>query len=157
MLDPSLPVPIWLVWPYLTYLERLLVLVLIVLSIYVLLVAATTVLAVRKATSPRNGVGTDANERLVALRRRAARVDRLIPAAFYLFGAVLFSGLQNAYYTIDDSKATGESIILRNFAPHFVFAGNVFFMLLVLHAVGWLISYCIGRLALHATPRPIER
>lgn len=152
MLDPSLPVPLWLVWPYLTYLERLLILTLVAVSIYVLVVAATTISAVRQAgSSPQNGVGAEPNKRLLALRRRSARVDKLLTATFYLFGVVLFSGLQNAYYIIDNSKATGASIILRNFAPHFVFAGNVFFILLVLHGVGWLITYRTSKLTLPAT------
>jgi len=152
MFDPSIPAPIWLVWPHLSYLERIFLLLLILLSIYVLFVSATTVWAVGKL-GRRNGVGADANEPVAVLRRRSARVDKLITTALYLFGVVLFWGLQRAYFTIDNSKATGESIILMNFGPRFVFAGDVFFVLLVLHAVGWLISHRIDRLALHMTQR----
>ena len=156
MLDPLRPAPIWLVWPYLTFLERLLIGAVIVLGIYVVFSTATTVLGVRKAgASLHTGSRADAERRSIALRRRSARVDKLITTAFYLFGVVLFLGLQDAYFTIDDGATPVGRSILRGFKPHFAFAGNVFFMLLVLHVLGWFISYCIGRLTLQS-PRDVQ-
>jgi len=156
MLDPLRPA-IWLVWPYLSFLERLLFGALIVLSIYVVFSAATTVLCVRKIrASLHNGNSTDADGCFIALRKRSARVDRLITAAFYLFGVVLFLGLQGAYFTIDDSKTPVGWSILRGFEPHFAFASNVFFMLLILHVLGWFSSHCIGRVTLHSTLRDVQ-
>jgi hypothetical protein len=157
MFDPTHPGPIWLVWPFLSFLERLFFLALMVLGIYVLFLAATTVLRIRKAASSlRDGLGTEAEELFIALRRRSTRVDRLITTAFYFFGVVLFLGLQDAYFTIDNSKTPVGWIILRNFGPHFAFASNVFFILLVLHFVGWSISYCVGRLGLRSTPQDAQ-
>jgi hypothetical protein len=49
MLDPSGPTPIWVVWPYLGSLERLLFITLVVLGDYVLFSAVITLLRVRKA------------------------------------------------------------------------------------------------------------
>jgi hypothetical protein len=153
MFDPSRAAPIWLVWPYLSFLERLFFLALTVLTIYVLFSAATTISRLRKSgASVRDGLSADSKELLVVLRRRSTRVDRLITTAFYLFGVVLFLGMQNAYVTIDDSKTSVGWIILRNFGPHFAFASNVFFMLLALHPVGWFISSWVGRLASQPTP-----
>jgi hypothetical protein len=157
MLDLSRPSPIWLVWPYLPWLERLFFTALIVLSIYVLFSAATTVTRVRKTRALlHNGNGADAQELFVALRKRSARVDRLITTAFYLFGMLLFLGLQGAYFTIDDSKTPVGWLILRNFESRFVFASNVFFVLLVLHVVGWFTSSCVGKLELQSRPRHVQ-
>jgi hypothetical protein len=154
MFDPTHPGPIWLVWPFLSFLERLFFLALMVLGIYVLFLAATTVLRIRKAAlSLRDGLGLNAEELFVALRRRSARVDRLIATAFYLFGVVLFLGLQDAYFTIDNSNTPVGWTILRNFAPHFAFASNAFFIFLILHFVGWSISYRVGKLALRSKLR----
>jgi len=61
MLDPSSPSPIWIVWPYLSWLERLSFVALIVLGGYVLFSAAITVSRVEKTVaSLRNGGGIDA-------------------------------------------------------------------------------------------------
>jgi|SRR5579863_1441699 hypothetical protein len=156
MLDPLRPA-IWLVWRYISSLERLLFGALIVLGIYVVFSAATTVLSVRKIrASLHTGNSADADGCFIGLRKRSARVDRLITAAFYLFGVVLFLGLQGAYFTIDDSTTPVGWSILRGLEPHFAFASNVFFMLLILHLLGWFISHWIGRLTLHSTPRDVQ-
>jgi len=105
MFDPSSPTPIWEVWPYLSSLERLLLMGLIVLGTYVLFSAVFTVLRVRKGGEPRSGVDA---QTLTALRKRSTRVDKLITMAFYLFGWVLFSGLHGAYSTIINGKAPGR-------------------------------------------------
>jgi len=155
--DPTRPAPIWLVLPYLSFLERLFFIALMVLSIYVIVSAATTVLRVRALLHTANNA--DAEQRFIALRRRPARVNRLITTAFYLFGVVLFLGLQGTYSVIDNSKIPTGYVILWNFGPHFAFAGNVFFMLLILHVLGWSIAYSVGRLALQGgtTPRTLEK
>jgi hypothetical protein len=98
----------------------------------------------------------DAEGRFLTLRKRSARVEKLITTVFYLFGVVLFLGLRGAYFTIDDSKTPGAWLVLRDFEPHFAFASNVFFILLILHVLGWFICYCIGRLTLQSTPRGVQ-
>lgn len=62
-------------------------------------------------------------------------------------------GLLNAYSVIDNSKIPTGYIVLWHLEPQFAFAANVFFVLLVLHLIGWFISCRVGRLALHAAPR----
>jgi len=152
MLDPSRPTFIWAIWPYLSSLERLLFIALIVLGVYVLFSAVTTVLGVRKARALRSGGSFDA-QTVTALRNRSTRVDKLIMSAFYLFGWVLFWGLQGAYFTIIDGKGPAvESGILRDFEPHFAFAANAFFAFFILYAVAWFVSSRVSRLALQPIP-----
>lgn len=148
---------IWVIWPYLSFLERLLFVALIVLSVYVLLSAATTISRVRKAAaSLRNGDSPNAEQVFAALRRRCTRLDKLITTAFYLFGIVLFLGLQNAYFTIEDGKTSVGWLILMGFPQHFAFAANVFFVLLVLHIIAWVISSRVAGLASHSTGYPAQ-
>jgi len=111
MLDPTRPTPIWVAWPYLTWLERLLFIGLVVLGVYVFFSAVITVLRVWKLGAVRNPNNPDAQGMFTALHQRSSRVDKLITMSFYLFGWVLFLGLQNAYFIIDNSKATAEVII----------------------------------------------
>jgi hypothetical protein len=146
MPDPSRPNPIWFIWPYLSTLERMFIMALIVLSIYVLFSALVALSHVWKTrTSRRNENSDGVEESFVGLRKRSARVHNLITAAFYLFGVVLFLGLQGAYVQLGDSNVPGGFLILRDFEPHFIFAAHVFFIFLALHVVGWFISYCAGR------------
>jgi hypothetical protein len=150
MLGPNLPTPIWVVWPYLSSLERLLFIGLLVLGVYVLFSAVFTVLRVREPGQLRSGVIPDA-QALTALRKRSARMGRLITMAFYLFGWVLFSGLHGAYSTIINGKAPAvERGILQDFEPHFSFAANAFFVFLMLYVVEWFISSRVSRLAVTA-------
>jgi hypothetical protein len=150
MFDPSSPTPIWEVWPYLSSLERLLFIGLIVLGAYVLFSANFTVLRVRKGGELRSGVDA---QTLRALRKRSTRVDKLITMAFYLFGWVLFSGLHGAYSSIIDGKAAVvERGILQDFEPHFAFAANAFFVFLLLYVVAWFTSSRVSRLALEPIP-----
>jgi hypothetical protein len=150
MFDPSSPTPIWEVWPYLSSLERLLFIGLIVLGAYVLFSAVFAVLRVRKGGELRSGVDA---QTLRALRKRSTRVDKLITMAFYLFGWVLFSGLHGAYSAIIDGKAAVvERGILQDFEPHFAFAANAFFVFLMLYVVAWFTSSRVSRLASQPIP-----
>lgn len=147
MFDPT---PIWEVWPYLSSLERLVFIGLIVLGAYVLFSAVFTVLRVRKGRELRSGID---GQTLTALRQRSTRVGKLIAMAFYLFGWVLFSGLHGAYSTIINGKApVVERGILLDLEPHFGFAANAFFVFLMLYVVAWFISSRVSRFALQPIP-----
>jgi hypothetical protein len=93
------------------------------------------------------------SESIGALRQRSARADKVRGTAFLLFGVVLFENMQWSYVTIDDSTTPGGWVVLRNFEPHFAFAFNVFFILLILHIAGWLVSSLVNRFAVHMNPR----
>lgn len=58
----------------------------------------------------------------------------------YLFGLIFFLSLQSAPHTLGLSHTFPATEILNNFVVSFVFAANVFFILLVLHLVQWLVS-----------------
>ena len=65
---------------------------------------------------------------------------QLIVGTFYLFGFVFFLGLHSAFITLGDGKLPVGALILRNLVVYFAFAGNVFFVFLVLHSVQWFVS-----------------
>jgi len=134
MLDPSRPAPIWLIWPYLSWLEKLSFLALCILGVYSLFLAVTVVRFRKTAPVPEN---------VVRIRKRVATV-----AAFYLFGFVLFAGFQFAYCTIDLTSTTVGLLAVRNFQIHFAFAGNVFLILLIFHFVQWFAANRVGALGL---------
>jgi hypothetical protein len=141
MFNVTPPSSAWSAWPFLSIYEKLLVGALIALSVYVLFAAATAAICVRKTrASIREGKTVDFEGGFLELRKRSARLQKLIGAGFYLFGVVLFLGLQWAYFGDDMRKGSGERAILISFYPHFVFAFYVFLNLLTLHLLVWFVS-----------------
>jgi len=142
-------------WIYFSTLERLFLVGLSAVSIYVLLSTGTTLLGIRKVSaSIRDGSGIEAEKMFILLRKRSSRMDKLVVAAFYVFGMVLFLGLQDSYITIDNSSTPLGWIILRSFEPHFVFASDVFFAFLALHVLGWFVSNSLDRFAVQTLTAP---
>jgi len=139
MLDPRTPAPIWLIWTYLSWLERLSFLAVCLIGVYSLFVAATVV-GVRNTAS--------VQEKLVRVRKRIRNLQQTTVAAFYFFGFVLFAGLQFAYFSIDDGNIPVGLSIVRNFQVHFAFADNVFLLLLIFHFVQWFVANRIAGLCL---------
>jgi hypothetical protein len=139
MLDPSHPAPIWLIWPYLSWLERLSFLALCILGAYSLFLAVTVVRF--RNTAP-------VQDKLVRIRKRVRNLQQATVAAFYLFGFVLFAGFQFAYLTIELSSTPVGLLVVRNFQIHFAFAGNVFLILLIFHFVQWFVANRVGALGL---------
>jgi|SRR5450631_409581 len=141
MLDASHPAPIWLIWPLLSWLERLSFLALCIPGFYSLFLAATVV-RFRSTAS--------VQENLVRIRKRVRNLQQATVAAFYLFGLVLFAGFQFAYFTIENSSAPAGWLVVRNFQIHFAFADNVFLVLLIFHFVQWFLANRIGVLDLES-------
>lgn len=131
MLDASHPASIWLIWPYLSWLERLSFLVFCILGVCWLFLAVTVVRS--RNTAP-------IQENVVRIRKRLRNLQQATLAAFYLFGLVLFAGLQFAYFTIEHSSTPVGWLVVRNFQIHFAFAGNVFLVLLTFHFVQWFVA-----------------
>lgn len=77
---------------------------------------------------------------VAALHKRCTDVQQLIRATFYLFGFVLFLGLQLAYLTVDTSRTPVGWHVLENLVVYFAFAANVFFVFLILHFAQWFVS-----------------
>lgn len=74
---------------------------------------------------------------LAGLRTKTDRLRQAITAAFYLFGFLLFLGLQASYNTLSLSRQPPVWEILANFTTHFAFAVNAFFMFLLIHLIQW--------------------
>lgn len=141
MLDPRHAALIWLIWPYLSWLEKLSFLALCVLAVYSLFLAVTVVRF--RNTAP-------VQENLVRIRKRVRNLQQATVAAFYFFGFVLFAGFQFAYFTIENSSTPVGLLVVRNFQIHFAFADNVFLILLIFHFVQWFIANRVGVLGLQA-------
>ncbi len=96
MFTSNPPYAIWSIWLHLPALQKLLFLALCALSTYCLFSAAITVARLR--TLPRllqkKEDSASIQRALAALRNRSTNLHHLIGAAFYLFGLVLFVGLQ---------------------------------------------------------------
>jgi hypothetical protein len=143
------PYAIWSIWLYLPLMQKVLSIGLCVFGVYSLYSAAVTVLNLRSLASVPHKKGDPSIRRTFAmLRSRCNKLQQYIGAAFYLFGLVLFLGLQRAYFTIELSNTPVGSLILENFVVCFAFAANVFLILLVLHFVQWFASGLVGAFAL---------
>ena len=130
---------IWAIWRQLPLLQRLFLLMLSGVSLYSLFSATVVVLRLRSLAHPGTN-DTSLQQTVAALHKRCTNVQQLIRATFYLFGLVLFLGLQWAYVILGDSRTPAAWLVLKNFEVDFAFAANVFFVLLVLHFVQWFAS-----------------
>lgn len=145
---PTPPYPFWSVWLHFSTWERLFLVGLGALSVYVLFSVAATGLRVRRIRALlHNGQSTDTETFVCWLRERSITLNKLLGAAFCLFGMVLFYSLQLAYIVISNSNVPIGWIILRDFEPHFAFAFNVFFIFLLLHLSVWFMSSLADRYA----------
>jgi hypothetical protein len=142
MFKSNPPYAIWSIWLYLPALQKLLFLALCALGIYCLFSAAITMARLRTLPKllQKKEDSASIQRALAALRKRSNNLQHFIGAAFYLFGLVLFVGLQLAYITIDNSKTPVGWIVLQNFVIYFAFAANVFLVFLILHFVQWFVS-----------------
>lgn len=69
--------------------------------------------------------------------RSQSNVRQLTITVFYLFGVVLFLGLQTVGQTLGDGKWSLERFVVGNLVLHFAFATDIFFIFLVLHLFHW--------------------
>ena len=99
MVDASDPAPIWLIWPSLSWLERVSFLPVWVACGYSVLLAIRVVFL--NDSSGRGNV--------VRFRKCLRNLQQATVAAFYLFGFVLFAGFQFAYVTIEHSSTQGPN------------------------------------------------
>jgi hypothetical protein len=137
MLDPSRPAFIWLIWPYLSWSERLSVLVLCALGVYWLLLA---VILVRFQNVAAHLSCTASTQKGLRIRKRVRNLQQATVAAFYLFGFVLFACFQSAYFIIEDGNTPDSLIVVKNFQIHFAFAANAFLIFLVIQFIQWFVA-----------------
>jgi hypothetical protein len=144
MIDPSHPAPIWVIWPYLSWLERLSFLTLCILAVYSLFSAAT----VLRLRSKAGDLNHNASGKLASVRKRLRNLKQATLAAFYFFGFVLFAAFQSAYFVSVNTKIPIGWIVLEDFQAHFAYAGNAFFLFLILHLIQWSLERRLSTLAL---------
>lgn len=134
------PYTLWSLWPELSLLYRLFVLILAAVSAYMLFSATIIIKRLRAFPSPHKEILGSIQPNLVSLHDRCANLRQILVATFYLFGFLFFIGLQNAPITLGDGHSFLMVQVLGSFVFHFVFAANVFLILLVLHVLQWTIS-----------------
>jgi hypothetical protein len=79
---------------------------------------------------------------LASIKRKAATLQQIVRAAFYLFGFLLFFELQFAFQTLGARTHSDEAFLITpGFLVHFAFASNVFFVFLILHLIEWFVSH----------------
>jgi len=152
MLKSNPPYAIWSIWIYLPFSQKLLFLVVCLVSIYSIFSAAVVMGRLRTITrQPQNEDIPSFQRAVAALHKRCTNVQQLIRATFYLFGFVLFIGFQWAYFTVDKSSTPVGWLILENFVLYFAFAANVFFVFFLIHCIQWFVSgrvdACASRLS----------
>jgi hypothetical protein len=141
MFKSNPPYAIWSIWVYLPVSQKLLFLVVCLVSIYSIFSAAVVMGRLRTITSqPLNEDIPSFQRAVAALHKRCTNVQQLMSATFYLFGFVLFIGFQWAYFTAETSRTPLEWHILENFVPCFAFAANVFLVFFLIHCVQWFVS-----------------
>jgi hypothetical protein len=110
-------------------------------SAYSLFSAATTLFRLRSIRRAKaNGDVASALASLAVLQRRFANMRQTIQATFYLFGFILFFGLQNIGYVLADGNTPLSYYVLGNFICNCAFAANVFFIFFGLQLLQWLMS-----------------
>jgi hypothetical protein len=138
---PTEHFPIWLIWRDLNYLYRLFFLILTLVSTYTLFSATLVLTRLRSLKKRLQIMDASSCRRLLAkLEHRAMNARRLIVATFYLFGFIFFLKLPFATVTLGDSHVPLGNIIWENFVAYFMFAANVYLILLILHSVQWFVS-----------------
>jgi hypothetical protein len=126
---------LWRIWGNLIFLQRLFCLILVLVGIYTLFSAATiTVRARLLSNRPRSGSAVD------ALHAWSVNLKQLLDATFYLFGLVFFFTLPFAFNSFVNSRIPAGNIALKNLGIDFIFAANVFLILLFFHGVQWFAS-----------------
>lgn len=140
MFDP--PYAFWSIWRGFGPLQRLFIELLFAVAAYCLFVLFRTAVRLR-------GIERHFNERIIPIEvalaplyRSLANTRRVIGATFYLFGFVLFYGLQLIVHAIGDPSL---KMVLGGFVCSCAFAANVFFIILVLHAGEWLVYTLLNR------------
>ncbi len=127
------PRTLWAIWPWLSTLNRMFVLILAAVSVY----SIVSAIALAKRTHDLRNCRKEEltgpiRYRISVLQKHCGNVRQSLTATFYLFGLVFFVGLQNAPIVVGDGPRILSSVILNNFVFDFIFAANVFAVFFVL-------------------------
>jgi hypothetical protein len=150
MLNP--PYTLWSVWKELYYLEQMFILVLAAVTLYCVFSTVRTVLRARSVWNRLEEDVAVRRERVAVLASRYANVRQVVGAAFYLFGVVLFLGLENITNVADSSRESVAVYALSNFIVNCAFAANVFVIFLLLHLIQWSGSAILNSISRRLNP-----
>lgn len=128
-----------LFWRELSFSYRFFVLILIAVTLHSL-ISSAIVLKRRQELRKLDKFTGSTHPAWESLNARCVNLRQYLGTAFYLFGFLLFAGLQGAYHTLELRRTPPSWEILVNFQVHFVFAAIVFFVFLCLHVLQWIIS-----------------
>jgi len=149
--DP--PYALWTIWRQLSLLDHGIVLILGAVFVYCVFSTVRTMLRLHTVWNlPNQNIAT-VREALALLATRYARLRQVIAATFYLFGLVLFLGLENIANFVGDGKEPLGVYVLDNFLLLCAFAANVFFVFLVLHSIQWAGSAVLDSLSKRVSSR----
>jgi hypothetical protein len=148
MLNP--PYPLWSIWRSLSLLDHGLVLMLGGVFAYCVFSTINTMLTARAVWSRPNQDRKTVADAITILAARYSRLRQINTGAFYLFGFVLFLGLENIANIIADGKEPLGVYVLDNFLLSCAFAANVFLIFLLLHSIQWAGSAVLGSLSRRA-------
>jgi hypothetical protein len=149
--DP--PYALWTIWRQLSLLNRGLVLILGTVFAYCLFSTTRTMLRLHSVWNRPNQDRETVRDAVAMLATRYARLRQVIGATFYLFGLVLFLGLENITNVLADGKEPLGIYVLDNFLLLCAFAANVFFIFLVLHSIQWAGSAVLYSLSRRVSSR----
>jgi hypothetical protein len=141
------PYALWSIWRQLSILNHGLVLILGAAFGYSVFLTVRTILRLRSVCYRQNENAALVREKVAALVAGYAKVQQVIGTAFYLFGMVLFLGMENIGYVLADGKELPGTYVLDNFLLQCAFAANVFLIFLVLHLIQWLGSTVLSSLS----------
>jgi hypothetical protein len=145
MFEP--PYALWSIWKELSTLQRLFLLTLGGVSIYALLLAIIIMFRLRSTRDLDPRATLTMNRSLTVLKNHCANLWQVITAAFYLFGFVLFLGMQNVSKTLGDGPVPVGMEVLGNFTLQCAFATNAFLVFLVLHVIRWFVCSRVNSFA----------
>jgi hypothetical protein len=134
LLKSNPPFALWSIWRYLPFAQKLFLLILCVVGVYSLVSAIVVMARLRAMTIvPQKEDISSIQRAMAALHKRCTNIHQLIRATFYLFGFVLFLGLQGAYFVLGLSSIP-----------------IVFLVFLILHLVQWFVSGRVCAYDLHS-------
>jgi len=81
---------------------------------------------------------------LAIIRAEASNLSQLLHFTFLLFGLCFLIQIPAAFMILDDSNRPVLSSIFSNLAVYIAYAADVFFVLLVLRAVQWFVSFRVS-------------
>ena len=126
----------------LTHLQRFIIFVLFVVSIYTVYVGIKTLLGIRRLKS--SVKDTTSQTCISALFSRCVNVQQMITTTFYFSGAVIFLSLRRGFDVLGLSSRPIGYYVAENFMLIFAFGANVFLLIFILHSIQWFTWRCLN-------------